>query len=378
MNQEIEVSAAQQITTAQASDVLKKLSQSDPVQGDKTPDDDRLPYQHPNVLLMLEHPGGGYGRCFSHTRYLSQTRLSVITKVFMHVGSKVRAYLPDRMGMPEEQDGTVLKCNYISNSMHEVQILLKHKINLKLFMDLPAHFIVDSDAEVDPKQIGGRVLLYSDDQADVKLVYHFTRQTRVQFSEAASLGGVLDLIRSEPFDLVLCGDMVQGVQALRVRSALQDAGFGATFTVIEPPSLGVSAYADEPGILSLLKPLTEAGVVNLFGSVLGVCIGGEGDYLYSSLPKDDSNIELIDWYIDHVKCLVHELHKAAMAEAVDEARRYIATLRDTGTSYGFAPISESAAGLLKSINASGSVAECQAEVQQCINLTRQMRPHPHA
>lgn len=372
MGQDQEVSIAQKISTAQANETLKMLDQLDPIMGEKTPDDDRLPYCHPNVMLVISHLGGGFGRCFTHTRYLSPTHLSVLSKVYMHEGSIAHAYLPDRVGMPEEREGTVTQCNYIYNCMHEVTIQFKHRLNLQLFTEVPAHFI-DGEEEINPQHLAGRMLLFSDDEADVRLIMHYLRESRIQIDQAESLGAVLDFVRSKPFDVLACGDMVQGMGVDRIYAALNDAGCSSSLVTICPAGYEPGWGDVNGGTEYLIKPLNESGVLNMLARLLGT--GGDTDteHLYSELPNDQSNAELVEWYIDHVKCLIHSLQKAAMADAVDDARRYITTLRDTASSYGFTPISKAAEQLIKSINASGSISECRDEIQKCYNLTRRMR-----
>ena len=373
MGTEAEISIAQKISAAQVAETLKILDQFDPVQGEQSPEDERLPYLHPNVKLVITHPGGGFGKCYTYTRYLSPTRLSVLSKVYMHEGSKVHIQMPDKLGMPEDQEGTITQCNYIYNSMHEVKILLKHRVNLRLFMDPPAHFAIDAEEEIDPEQISGRMLIYSDDKADVRLIQHYLRKSRVQITEADSLGALLDVVRSKPFDIVLCGDMVQGLGVDRIHAALTEAGCTSDVMAICPVG-DVLANLEAAGeVLCLSKPLHEPSVIAKFADLMGNGAGGESDCLYSDLPQDEQNAELVDWYIDHVKCLVHSLQKAVMADAIEDAKRYIMTLRDTGSSYGFRPISEMASELIKAINASGSITECRDKVRWCLDLTRRMR-----
>lgn len=374
MEQEAKIVVPQQITTTQASEILKKLEHTDPIRGNQTTTDERLPYNQTNVLLMVTHPGGGTGKYYSHSRCISPTHLSVITKVFLHTGCKLRVFLPDKMGMPEETDGTVTMCRYVSNSMHETQIAFKERVNLKLFVDVPDHFVFNPGGEVDPSKLTGRVLLYSDDQADVQLLKHYLRDSDLQLAEADTLGEALDLIRSVPIDAILCGDMVQGMQANLVYSALCEVGYNSGFMVLCPTDAAVVDVIDDTPSMSLLaKPLEETNVINSLADLLGVAAGGSSDRIVSTLTNEDKNIALVEWYIDHVKCLTHSLQKALIADAVDEARQYVKTLRDTAKSYGFTQISDEAKALLKEINASGSIAECHKEVRQYINLTQKMR-----
>lgn len=375
MTDTTEMPAMQQITLNQAKEALKRLDMMDPISGDKNPDDDRLSYQHTNILAELEHPGGGYGMYAAHSRYLSPTRLSIITKVFMHEGSKIRIHMPDKVGLMEEEDGSVTKCTYIGNSIHEAQITFKNRLNLRRFMELPSHFAGDPEEQIKAELISGRVLLFSESEADVRLIKHFLRESRVQFTEATTLGVALDRVRSAPFDIVISGELVGGMQAERILTSLTEAGYSSDFVVIRSSSAtALGACNDSNFTATLNKPLDAFAVLNLFAQLLGVADGdSDTDHLHSNLPNDPSNVELVEWYIDHVKRLVHGLEKAMMAEAVDDARSYISTLRDTGTSYGFPTLSEQADKLLIEVNASGSISECRPLVQRCVNMTRRMR-----
>lgn len=374
MNQDMTSSAAHQICASQAADTLKLLEQIDPIRGEKTATDERLPYRHANLLLLISHPGGGFGRCFSHSRYLTPTRLSVLTKVFMHVGSRIRAYLPDKMGVPEEHECTVVQCKYVCNSIHEVLIMLRDRVNLRHYVDVPGHYKNEELASLAPENIAGRAIIYSDEEADIRLIRHYLRQTRVQISAMDSLGVALDHVRGEPFDAFVCGDVVQGIRNTEIYASLRSFGYSGSFATI-CPSVGAKFVIgdDTSNMFHLTKPLDASGVINCFSEMLGVQAGGDCDLLHSTLPQDSSNAELVEWYIDHVKCLAHALQKALSANAVEDAKRYMATLRDTGVSYGFDPISETAGEILEKIVASGSIAQCETEVQECINLTRRMR-----
>jgi len=365
----------QQISPAQAKEIQKRLEQIDPVTGDTNPEDERLHYHHPNILLLLEHPGGGFGKYAAHSRYLSPTKLSVITKVFMHEGSKIRVHLPDKVGLMEEEEGTVTRCNYISNSVHEIQVAFKNRLNLRRFMELPPHLLALTNDAINPEHISGRVLLFSESEADLRLIKHYMRESRVQFTEASTLGVVLDRIRSAPFDIVICGEKVLGIQAERIHASISEAGYSSDFVVICSTIGNSGSVSDEYDFASILvKPLEEFQVINLFAQILGADMAdGDTEQLHSILPKEPSNIELVEWYIDHVKRIIHGLEKAMMANAVDDARTHISTLRDTGTSYGFPSLSEQANKLLIEVNASGSISECKLLVQKCVSTTRRMR-----
>lgn len=365
---------AKRLCVTQALEALKLLDHADPIRGGQSDEDDRIAYRQANLLMLVTHPGGSVGNYLTHSRFLTSTRLSLLTKVFMHSGAVVKIYLPDKHGIPEEHSATVIRCNYACNSLHETLLTFNERLNLREYVDIPAHYVNQDWPAVEPEQLVGRIVVYCDGEADFRLVQHYLRNTRVRVSRVESIGQALDHVRSQRCDAFLCDDKVQNSEDREVRQSLREAGYMESFVTLRSAESGNLAFSDDmQDIHTLSKPLDESGVMNLLAEILGVETENDEDLLYSSLPPDEHHADLVGWYVEHVKSLNFNLQKATTDHQIDQIKHILTTLRDTASSYGFNPVSQAALDLMEEIRGAAEVLNCAEKIQDFIRLTRRMR-----
>lgn len=341
--------------------------------------EDRVRFRHTEVALTVEHPGGGLGRFVVCARKIGKRGMSFLHGGFLHFGTRCSLALPTQWGGSETARGIVCDCHHIIGSVHDVNVSFDQEID-------PRQFVADDDFPqvtaklIDPAELVGHVLLLDDQKVECDLLAHFLGATKISLVTFTEPGPAIDEIKRRAFDLVLCDLDLDTMSGVDVVKTMRTAGFSGPIIVLTGETNPARLHApEEAGANAVVKkPYDQNRILGvLFEWLNGENAANNGQPIYSDLANTFDSSDLIATYLSHVAQIVHEMNKYIAEDNFATVRQLCLTLRETGASYGFEPVSETALAALTALDSSSSIAESLDELQQLKAVSKRIQAgHP--
>ena len=351
----------------------------------------RASYRRSDVHIVVHHPGGSDTERRVFTRDLSAGGMSFIHGGYLHVGTRVDVGLHRYVGGDDEVSGVVRHCDHIAGSWHAVGVKFEQRVFPKLYLD-PEHAATMIGDVRDPSSIVGRVLLLDDSDLDRRLIAHHLRHTRIELVGVGRLDQACEALANQtadrPFGLVivdlhLADDeaTIAPEEVVRRSASMGVARVAVCTAETDPRRLRSVREAGAVGVLT--KPLDGAQVVGQIAAWLGEGESGNGklscdgeDRIYSELTGQPGMESLVVDFVTSAHRSVNALGRSIEEGSLERCRALCVRLRGTGTSFGFACVTEAASEAVKSLDATMSVDESLVQIQRLQDTCSRLSADP--
>lgn len=338
-----------------------------------------------NFRVTIHHPGGGSAKFLIFTHLFGDSGMWFLHSGFLNPGTRCVFIVP----RGDDQEGGVLgvveRCELIERNIHAVAVRFESEVDPELFAPPP---------KVEPLAAGGssvalpvldaRILMLDDQAADRELLAFHLRSTGLKITWRRRLDEALELMESEPPDLIITELNLPdgpGEQAIRL---LRGTGEGAPVLVLTAESTPARlAEANDAGAVSVMqKPYDPAELLSTIHRVLtshreqgksDPKRQDTGGVIPSTLADDPDMAALIAAYLEQTRRLLSEIAESVRNDDLEGVRRLCLAIKGSGSGYGFAIFSEMAARAVRKLDSTASIAESLAELHQLHDIGRRLR-----
>lgn len=319
------------------------------------------------------HPGGSAATCKVAPRTLSAGGMSMLHGGFVHTGTPITVTLHARDGCTHDLKGEVVRCRHIGMHIHELGVRFEKTMDPRLFIAVGHGEDALLFETIDAKSLEGRLLLVYDEGPERRMIAHMLRATRIEIEHCAdaddavrAAGGAYDVVTADQ-------DMAwtSGIQlAVRMRAA----------SVMTPLMLMVSAdpasladVAQKAGVTALFpKPIIERTLHRALAELLLMRPEGARTdrALVSDLSAQPDVAPLIEQFVAEAKALADQLEDCMRTNDRAGADRVCRTLRASGSTYGFQPITLAADQAMTSLKTGSGLSQAATELRRLRDLCR--------
>lgn len=353
-------------------ELLTELNRAPTSEGATMRQHKRWALQSQRIVMTVPDKYGHRQHLLAVPQNLSVDGMSVIVGGFMHTGTRVAVTLRRIDGRAEAISGKVVRCTHIRGHVHTLGLRFERSIAPRDYFIEQSNAYVFNAERVDVSALSGRVLIFSADKAEQRLLATYFEGSKLDLMYADTRDSAMSAMEDEP-DLVLAdheqpeGDGIEFVLAMR--------GEGHTapvvlMTVSRDPELRHAAIAGGASEM-LFKPVAQDLVLQAAAEFL--ILKAIGDQPHADWDKHVSSVshELADIYAGEMRKSGKQLQKLLRQddpgdEALEIARRASSNARD----YGFPFISSVARQVLDAQERAGWTVGCKAEGQKLAALMR--------
>jgi CheY-like chemotaxis protein/HPt (histidine-containing phosphotransfer) domain-containing protein len=329
--------------------------------------------QHLSVI-RIHHPGGSITRSRVTTQDLSADGVRFLYGNYLHIGTVVIITLRRRRGGEEDVVGTVIRCQYVPGSLHDIGVKFKQTIFPQLYVDPLQWELLYDTPTVDAASLAGDVLLL-DQAMDRDLFQHLLKGTAINLTSVNTAEEALVAVKKQKFqvaciDVNLGGARIPGPQAAKI---LRAAGFAGQiiFTGVDPARRAEAARVMGT-TLSLQKPYDRAQLHYMLATALHVPSDEKLEPIYSQLEDRASCKELLERYVNHAHEAATEIQRLIEANDFDAVRQQCQALRGTASGYGFQILADAAAKAGSALDAGCLISEAEAELLVLKTICRRL------
>jgi len=325
--------------------------------------------------LTIEHAGGSSVMIPVATRNLSRGGISVLHSSFVYPGSSCHIRVVSERGDALSVPGSVVRCNHVGGTVHEVGIRFNEQISTKELLGLDPMQEAYSLEAIDPERLMGAVLVITDAELDRQLLLKFLETTSLNVDSARDAESALKRCRNGR-DLILTDSHVGSESGAEIVMHLRSEGIDCPILVMtgddtnktrdEMRAAGASGY--------ISKPLQRERLLQALAEFL--LAEGDGGPLYSTLTPEDPAFELLTKFFSDIPRMSLTLEKAVKDEDERACRDICRTLSGTAAPLGFASVSELAAAAEDQLSATQSVRESASVIRQLIIACRRIKARP--
>lgn len=324
-----------------------------------------------NIPVQVTHPDGGFAKFLICMRNISSGGLSFVHGGFLYPQSEVTIHLPTIWGSIESIKGKVVNCRHVEGQNHEIGVQFDKPIDRRRYLTLPGETPLDPDPDTSERdELAGRVLYVGGQGADTKLVGFHLKDSRITLESATSCDEAADMIKSSAIDLIMISSEIEGPDGAPPVETIRSSGFKGPIILVvnSADSQNVDALCPEGSITALVKPYSPAALIGaLSKSLSGSASSGDGP-IYSELANNPDAVELVEYYLGYVEEITGQLRDSIEKDEFESALQSCRTLMETGTGYGFTPISSSAKVAVTELSASMSINESISEIQRLLGV----------
>ncbi len=331
--------------------ILDKLDAQTAEEGRDSSRPERFSYRQKGCLLHMQQPGDGSATTFQvPTRDLSASGVSFLHGGYVHVGTRCIIQLISLHGTWTDVRGRVSRCVYVTSQIHDVGVKFDSPIQ---------------PGEFSSSAVRLRVLLADDDPLIVKLAQTYLARLNAEVESVADGKGALDLATSGRFDVVLLDLAMPEMDGLTAIRELRRRGFrGVVVALTANTSPEIRNQCFEAGFDDYIaKPVT----VDKLAAVIS---RRKAEPLISSFHDDPSLRDLISAFLKTLPAKVKAIEEAAIAADWSKVELVARSLKGEGGSYGFDPISESAAQLETAAATGADTAVLTAKMDELVKWCR--------
>ncbi len=354
------------LTSFQREGLLQRLDGASKVasSGAKNRKGVRFSYQRENVPMLVVHPGGGVGRFLVCTRNISEGGMSILHGGFLHVGAEAHLSVTDVDGHEQHLVGVVAQCRIVHGTLHEIGVQFRERIDVTRFVDDRHHDLELPEGAENAPVVDGDLLLLDMRSATRKTRAHQLRHCGLTVVEAASAGEAKDLLKTQPFDVVLI-DCDSGIAVSDVK-ALRDGVFeGLMVTLTEKNEL---ARILPSTCVRLETELSVPAIASRIAVYLSSRSSDGMEPILSELTNDPGMVSLVQGYIHDVKRSCEQITSAMAESDMQTIRGRCQAIRTTAGGYGFPMLTRAAGDALNALDATGAVEGAITELKRLISF----------
>lgn len=329
------------------------------------PSTETIAFLSNDVLVCVEHPGGGKGRLRMQGRKISPWGTDLIHSGYLHPGTECRVELPTVWGHSVPVNAKIDQCSHLMGLLHSVSVVFEDAIDLRRHLEDSSDLTAYLADKMPQSTLGGRIMLIDDQEVECRLLKHHLAEAGVDVSFFMRAEAAIQQIQQLMPDLVLCdlclGDGETGEGAI---SALRDAHYtGPVVLMTGETAAGRLSSARDAGASTVLsKPYSKEQLLGVVAQWLPGGEEGGAERITSSLVDDPGMQELIKEYLQHLDRSVVKLRESIAAANIEQVRGVIQDLKDTGAGYGFGPITEAAGEAVRMIDSTMSIGESMKQL----------------
>ena len=333
--------------------------------------DDRAVCHIVDIPVQVTHPDGGIARFLICLRNISSGGVSFVHGGFLYPSSQVIVQIPTIWGGIESITGRVINCRLISGQNHEIGIRFDEPADRRRYLTLDGETPLDPDPDSDEcNELSGRLLYVDQNFADAKLVAFHLKDSRITLETAATCDEAIEQIKSTAIDLIMLSSEISGDGDESAIDSIRNAGFKGPLVVVAN-SIDAKKYElmGAAGAFSVLtKPYSPASLIaGLSNCLQDTDTSGNGP-IFSVLASTPDAIELVEYYLGYVEEVAGTLRDAIEKDEYEGALQSCRTLMETGSGYGFTPVSFAAKTAVTELTASMSINESISEIQRLLGV----------
>ncbi len=321
----------------------------------------RWPLTWTHVRMEVQHPGGATTTLNYVPRNLSRDGIGLIHSAFVYPGTRCIVHMPHQTRGNVALSGTLVRCRHFRGTIHELGVRFDQAIDVREHVGPEVTDDFYTLENVHPEKLTGSLLLLEPNEMDRALIRRHLKDTNLTVTSVASIDEAASRC-TEGYDLILGASELPGSDGLQLLRAVRDAGSHAPFIMLCGPTLADSvrlgmANMRPDGLLA--KPVAEAALLSALGEFLLVRakdLGAGGAAIMSTLSSRDPLAPHVPEYIRELRQLADRLAMAINSGDLDECRRLAFQISGSATTFGFAPIAETAkvaAAAIKSAHCPG-------------------------
>ncbi len=322
-----------------------------------------VPYRIDGGLEMkVTHPGGGIARFRVHPVNIAAGGISVVHGGYLHEGSSCALMLKPRdAGQMAEVAGKVAWCAHCSGVCHGVGIKFNAPIDLREFVNIERVSEALGKSQVaNPEALTGRVIALEDGAIDSELLEVVLADTGVTFTAVNHVGAVMDILKSEPVDVLLCDLNLENMTGEEAIAKIRDSGYQgpivAVTSVVDPVRLNSVVRVGAKEVLR--KPFEPQVLLHVLGHVMStIPIRVDNRPLKSMLDPALAAKRKVPSYVRRAKEAAEALTHAMNVEDINKARAACQSLRVSAEAYGYPLLGEASKLALAALDSSQSIAE---------------------
>lgn len=331
-----------------------------------------------SLHATVEHPGGGHVRASVILHAIRPNRARILYPGMIHKDSPILLELPKYEGGTLEVKGRSLDCWHLSGYMHAVSVIFQS------FADLTDMFppgvilpeIPQVPAVAQPTKLHGHCAVLGADILEGRVLAHFATELGLTAHPLADFGSLLDYATSNELDVAIVDHeavtQAGGVEHAAMR--LYRVGLRSGLVVVSPPGgkdATTSMKVGELRVVSVARPSTKELISDSIETILKETQPSTPGVIKSSL-HDEKARELVNAYVEQLREELEALLQFRDADEIMKVRNYIVRWRDTGTTFGFAPLTSASKAAVTALDASMSLEEAAPEVRRTISLVRRI------
>lgn len=326
----------------------------------------------------VEHPGGGHVRASVLLHAIRPNRARIIYPGMIHKDSPIVLELPRYEGGTLEVKGRSLDCWHLSGYMHAVSVMFQSFVNLT---DMFPPGVILPEAPQAPnltqeKKLQGHAAILAADNLESRVLAHFASQLGLTATPQTDMGSLLDHATSNELDIAIVDHeaVTQAGGPEQAAMRLYRVGLRAGLVIITPPGgkdTATSIKVGELRIVSLARPATKDLLAEAVETILKEAEPSTPGVIKSSL-HDGKARELVTVYVEQLRAELEAVLQYRDADDVSKVRAGVVRWRDTGTTFGFAPLTSAAKATVTALDASMSLEEAAPELRRTISLVRRI------
>ena len=309
----------------------------------------RVAYTAASVSVSITNPGGNVVNYSVIPRNLSRRGIAFLHGRFVYPDYRCNVTLRTLDGEQMMVEGTIVRCDHLGGTIHEVAAKFTAPIDLTLFAkmmpaELAAHTeeydrdVANGEIEQGPLELG-TILILDSYRADRKLCRALLEQEGYLCHEAANPQDAMSLAQADDLDMAIVDVCCRMPYGLEVIGQLR-GGY------MPRPILAISADDDEAtreaalgagAAVFLAKPLH----IETFKEQVNLLLGNHGhqgdtfEPIFSSLGQDEKLKPLLREFVNEIRETVSTIKSAQRVQDLDYLRLVCRQLKGAGGSYGY-------------------------------------------
>jgi CheY-like chemotaxis protein len=316
---------------------------------------ERFPYRVQSCSIRLEQAGvPTTSPMLAPTRNLSAGGMSFLNGGFVHAGVRCVAQLVTTDGRWIEVVGDVVRCRYVENWVHEVNVKFDSEIR-------PADFCKAA--------LRMRVLLVEPDDSAAGLASHHLAPLQCEVTRVRTDKDARYKVAEIQFHVILLDTDSPDLDTAAIIRGLRQQGYtGQVVAMTSSPAPEHRERILLDGCVDyLLKPATPERLKALFDRL-------RQDPPTSDLLRDESMVSVVVDFLAGLPTRVRALEEAAAAEQLEQLVEVVSRLREDAGGFGLTPLADAAASVQALAGGDDAATEAvQAEVEKLVGLCMSAR-----
>lgn len=349
--------------------------------------DIRVAYSSTQISVSIANPGGNVVTYSVIPRNLSRRGVGFLHGRFVYPHSRCQITLHTLDSESMTLEGTVVRCQHLGGTIHEVGAVFSSPIDLTLFTELKPEELEAHKAEYENDVLDGKiaqtrsergkVLIVDENKLDRKLVAKLLEREWYSCRETDSRDDAMGMIKAVDFDLIVVDCGVDDASGIELINHLNGAAFkGAILTVSVDDDEELRQAALVAGARKFLtKPINTESFGKLVNLMLGQDQdGGALEPIISTLSHDEGLRPLLRDFTNEVRSMINELRSLDLSADPAPLRMTCRKLVGTGGSYGYDEVRDTARGVLTTLSEAGSdPAPRESAVNRLIQVLSRVR-----